>query len=175
MSVAPEQAPAASVCVNHPRRETALRCGKCDSYICTKCMVQTPVGVRCRTCSRLRRLPQFDVTPWLLARSTLAGLVVSVVAWFFVSFIPFLLFFLGIAVGLAVGETMSRLARRRSSRLLEVAAVADVVAGIVIVLSIRMAADPTVLVHGVAVGAGLLMTTLVPAAIASFVAVVKLR
>nr|HID13538.1 hypothetical protein [Anaerolineae bacterium] len=37
-------------CVNHPSRETYLRCNKCGQPICVKCAVQTPVGYRCRDC-----------------------------------------------------------------------------------------------------------------------------
>lgn len=175
MTVAEEDAPVASVCVNHPRRETAVRCGKCGNYLCPKCMVQTPVGVRCRTCAQFRRLPQFDVGPWLLARATIVGLVVSAITWFLVTFIPFLLFFLGIAVGLAVGESMSRLARRRTSRPLEVAAVFDVVLGLGVVLALRTNGEILHVLTGTAGSPRVLLTTLIPAVIASFVAVVKLR
>ena len=31
-------------CVNHPNKETYLRCNKCGQPICTKCAVGTPVG-----------------------------------------------------------------------------------------------------------------------------------
>jgi hypothetical protein len=50
-------------------------------------MVQTPVGVRCRECAGLRRLPTFDVRPGDLARAVGAGALVAVaigLAWGFV-------------------------------------------------------------------------------------------
>jgi hypothetical protein len=37
-------------CVNHPRVETYLRCNKCGRPMCTKCVVRTPVGYRCKDC-----------------------------------------------------------------------------------------------------------------------------
>lgn len=40
------------VCVNHPNRETRLRCNRCNQPICVSCAVQTPVGYRCRACIR---------------------------------------------------------------------------------------------------------------------------
>jgi hypothetical protein len=40
------------VCVNHPNRETRLRCNRCNQPICASCAVQTPVGYRCRACIR---------------------------------------------------------------------------------------------------------------------------
>ena len=174
MSVVGEGA-VSSVCVNHPRRETVLRCGKCGDFICTRCMVTTPVGVRCRSCAQLRRLPQFDVGPLLLARSGLAGLGVSVVCWALISSVPFLRYFLAIVVGAAVGETMSRLARRRTSRSLEVVAVADVLVGLVLIEVIRTGRLMGSQLSAVGSSPSLFLWLIVPAIIASFVAVVKLR
>lgn len=157
-------------CFRHPRRETALRCGKCDNPICARCVVQTPVGARCASCAQLKRLPQFDVGVTLVARATAAGFGTSLLGWYLISHAVFLRFFLSFLVGAAVGEVMSRLSRRRTSLALEVAAVAAVVAGLFVVESLRLgtgvyrALDQSVVV-------GLVF----PAIIASFVAVVKLR
>lgn len=159
--------------MNHPRRVTGLRCGKCGNPICTACMVQTPVGVRCRSCARMKRLPQFDVAGWLLARSTGLGLLVSVAIWLPVAAVAFLSFFLAILVGAAVGEVMSRSAKRRDSTVLEVAAVLDVVVGM-LVADFVLGRLPDLAVASLA-EPGFVLTLLVPAAIASFVAVLKLR
>ena len=40
-------------CVNHPRVATLVRCSNCDSPICPKCMVLTPVGQKCLSCGRV--------------------------------------------------------------------------------------------------------------------------
>lgn len=138
-------------------------------------MVQTPVGVRCKPCAQLRRLPQFDVGPRLLLTSTAAGIATSALLWFFVSFIPFLGFFLGILVGAGVGEVMSRLARRRVTRTLEAGAVLSVVAGMAAVYTLRHALDTGTFLSSVADSPSFLIGLLFPAIIASFVAVVKLR
>ncbi len=37
-------------CAQHPNRETNLRCGRCNNYICSKCIVESFVGVRCNKC-----------------------------------------------------------------------------------------------------------------------------
>ncbi|MFQ6101784.1 MAG: B-box zinc finger protein [Anaerolineae bacterium] len=42
-------------CVNHPNRETYLRCNKCGQPICAKCAVLTPVGYRCKDCVRAQQ------------------------------------------------------------------------------------------------------------------------
>ncbi|MBI4234527.1 MAG: hypothetical protein HY686_08810 [Chloroflexi bacterium] len=61
-------------CINHPRIDTVLRCGKCDRPICGKCMVPTPVGARCKECAHLRRLPTYTLPPLIVLRGGAAGL-----------------------------------------------------------------------------------------------------
>src|SRR5919202_2368846 len=34
-------------CYRHPDRETLLSCSECGRPICTECMTQAPVGLRC--------------------------------------------------------------------------------------------------------------------------------
>ena len=41
-------------CQRHPREVTRLTCGKCERPICTRCLVMSPAGVRCRDCARNR-------------------------------------------------------------------------------------------------------------------------
>jgi hypothetical protein len=40
-------------CVNHPRRQTRVRCSACGAPICTGCMRETPVGMKCPACARV--------------------------------------------------------------------------------------------------------------------------
>ena len=49
-------------CAAHPDIETNLRCGKCGTPVCPKCMVPGPVGVRCPQCARATKLPTFKVS-----------------------------------------------------------------------------------------------------------------
>jgi hypothetical protein len=69
--------PAAARCARHPSVETYLRCGRCDIPICPRCLVQTPVGTRCRDCARLRPSPPYDVTPAVALRGGAAALVAA--------------------------------------------------------------------------------------------------
>lgn len=48
-------APEALHCYRHPDRETLLSCSQCERPICTSCMTQAPVGVRCPECAGHRR------------------------------------------------------------------------------------------------------------------------
>ncbi|RKN50533.1 rhomboid family intramembrane serine protease [Micromonospora endolithica] len=46
----PPAADTPTTCFRHPRRETYLRCTRCDRYICPDCMREAPVGFRCPVC-----------------------------------------------------------------------------------------------------------------------------
>lgn len=65
-------------CTYHPRQETNLRCGKCEKLICGRCVIQTPVGARCKECAQLRRIPTYTVSALFLIRGGVAGLVTGV-------------------------------------------------------------------------------------------------
>ena len=43
--------PVATYCARHPSVETMLRCGRCDTPICPRCMVHSGVGIRCPDCA----------------------------------------------------------------------------------------------------------------------------
>jgi hypothetical protein len=47
-------------CAKHGDTETSLTCGRCETPICVRCLVQTDVGIRCRSCASVRRaIPGF--------------------------------------------------------------------------------------------------------------------
>lgn len=45
-----------ATCYRHPGRETALSCSNCERPICTDCVTQTPVGLRCPECAGRTRV-----------------------------------------------------------------------------------------------------------------------
>jgi hypothetical protein len=102
-------------CARHPDVETYLRCGKCGTPICPRCLVQTPVGARCRECANVSRLPTFNVTPVFFARGMVAagvsGAVVGAI-WAAVTGgaggIGIFSIIIGLGVGWAVSEAVSR-------------------------------------------------------------------
>lgn len=65
-------------CARHPKVETELACGRCETPICPRCAVFTDVGARCPTCAPARKLPQFEIGPVFLLRATVAALVAGV-------------------------------------------------------------------------------------------------
>lgn len=64
-------------CVRDPDVETELRCGRCEAYICPRCLVFTPVGTRCPDCARLRRPPMYELGVGHLLRAYAVSLVVG--------------------------------------------------------------------------------------------------
>src|SRR4051812_29763780 len=64
-------------CSRHPRRATGLRCGRCSVPICYQCLMQPPVGGRCRACARLRRPAPYVLSTRLVIRTVAAVLVLG--------------------------------------------------------------------------------------------------
>ena len=120
-------------CATHPDVETNLRCGKCDKPICPKCMVQTPVGARCRECARLYRLPTYRMSTVYYVRATFTAIGAAAVCgmlWALVeNFIPYFYIFniiIGGAVGYACAELISLAVNRKRGTGLAVIASAAV-------------------------------------------------
>ena len=110
----------ASYCNWHPDTETRLFCSQCGRSICTLCMVQVPVGIRCRECGRAERLPTYDVQPSYYMRAIGAAAVAAIVGgllwlglkmWF--GGVPFISSIFGLAVAYAIGELVSRAVNRK--------------------------------------------------------------
>ena len=67
-------------CYRHPDRETRVSCATCGRPICTECMVQTEVGIKCPDDAQLPRGARAGVMKRdQIAKSFLAGVVVALV------------------------------------------------------------------------------------------------
>jgi hypothetical protein len=86
-------------CYRHPDRETWVRCGRCDQPICTKCAMQGPVGMRCKSCGKPVRDALSSMTAVqvvvVLGLTIGAGLLVGFLAMQFGWFVLLLGFFAG--------------------------------------------------------------------------------
>ena len=108
-------------CARHPDTETSLRCGKCGTPICPRCMVQTPVGARCPTCAGLKKLPTFRVSSVYYLRAIGAalgaGIIIGLLWGLIELYIPTFFFSLLLAagVGWVIGEAISRSVNRKRS------------------------------------------------------------
>ena len=101
-------------CARHPGVETGLRCASCGTPICPSCLVQTPVGMKCKTCASHASGALFS--PSLLQGSLAAAvaLAAGAIAGWGVEF-PFGLFtlFVAFAYGGFAGEMVLRAAGRK--------------------------------------------------------------
>jgi hypothetical protein len=117
-------------CARHPKVETRLACGRCETPICPKCMVMTDVGARCPDCAPARKLPQFELGPILILRAIAASLAAGAVlgaAWGYLLYdIGFFMIFVGIGIGYGVAEPVSWATNRRSGTSVQIIAVIGV-------------------------------------------------
>lgn len=95
-------------------------------------MVQTDVGGRCPDCAPSRRLPQFDVSPLMLARGITAAAVASLVVGFIWGYLlpggfGFFGILIGMGVGWAISEPVSLATNRKKGTSLQVVAALAVV------------------------------------------------
>ena len=133
---AEQEQPTFGYCAIHSDVETGLSCTRCGKYICPRCMVQTPVGARCRDCGRVQRSPVFDVSSGQYAIASAVaigvgavagvawGVLLGIIGWIF--FLPWLL---AMGVGYIIGEAVSAsVNRKRGTGLAIVVAVGVIVA-----------------------------------------------
>lgn len=107
-------------CVNHPKRETLIRCSRCLDPICTKCAIRTPVGLRCPTCARGKRSPLYQVGARHYGVAILVALSLSLVAGAVVTQLwLFLTFFLAAPIGGLIAEAVNRSTRGKRGRALQ--------------------------------------------------------
>ena len=125
-----EPSSTAIYCVNHPDRETGLRCHRCDRPICYQCAIKTPVGQICPDCYKAAQKKYYNGTS---ADVVIGGVVAGVLgvvfgalAYLFLGAIGFfsyiIAFFAGPAAGGAVAEVIRAALRRRRAQGLKVAA-----------------------------------------------------
>ena len=120
-------------CSAHPDVETELRCSRCDKPICPRCLVQTPVGARCRECANLRRPPMYQIPPAYYIRGFGAALLAggaAGLAWGVLlpslRFLGFFAFFLAMGLGYLMAEVVGRATNRKRGRWMQAAAVSGI-------------------------------------------------
>ena len=116
-------------CYRHTKTETAVRCSKCERPICTRCMISSPVGMRCPDCASLRASPLYRIPPLRLLLAIVAGLVTGVVGAWLMTMLGFFVFFVGPLYGGFVAEAVLRSAGRKRGRILEVIGVGSIALG----------------------------------------------
>ena len=98
-------------CYRHPKRETRVSCATCGRPICTECMRQTAVGIKCPDDARLPRGARVGVMkPNQVLKTLLAGAGVALLGIPVVSIILSLPFqwLISIAAGYGAGTLINR-------------------------------------------------------------------
>lgn len=107
-------------CVNHPNEITFVRCGRCDTPICVRCMVDTPVGKKCRACAK-NRTHVTESTPSGVALAFVAATAVALPAGWVMQAVP-LMVIPAVMYGGLIAEVTLRVGKRRRSVAMQVAA-----------------------------------------------------
>lgn len=115
-------------CARHPKTQTRLRCSRCGTPICPQCAVRTPVGLRCPDCAGVRGLPTYSTPGSSLAKAVGVGLVCAVVFALLFAWIPEWNFYLSLALGFGVAESMARAAQNKRGADLQIVGIVIVIA-----------------------------------------------
>jgi hypothetical protein len=121
--------PGTLVCVNHPNRETYLRCNRCNNPICSQCAVLTPTGYRCKDCVRGQQKvyeTAQGIDPYLAG---VTALVLTFAGSFIVPVMQFFTLLIAPIVGTIIAEAVRRVTNRRRSRQLTLFVLAGTVIG----------------------------------------------
>ncbi len=121
---------APTTCQRHPKVRTNLRCATCGTLICPQCLVQTPVGAKCRSCTALKGISLGDLSGLQVAKTIGAGLLAGAIAGFAVLFhFGWLTLLLAFAYGRLVGGVILRASGRKRGSAMELLVGTTVVAG----------------------------------------------
>jgi hypothetical protein len=119
-------------CTYHPNVQTRLRCSKCETPICPRCAVDTPVGFRCPNCAAVRGLPSYPTSAGGLAKAVVAGLVVALLVGGLWGIFPAWRFYLALLLGFGVAEAIARMVHDKRGQDLQLAGLVLVGLGLVV-------------------------------------------
>lgn len=133
------------VCIDHPHRETVLRCNLCEAPVCTDCVVRTPVGFRCKECIKAQQATFYNALWYDYPLAALVALVLSVPAAVITSRLGwwFALIISPIAGSLIGGVVHRAIGGRRGSYTWLIVAVC-IVLGAFVALTVRLGALLTI-------------------------------
>ena len=123
-------------CYIHPKRETMLRCNRCEKPICTECAIRTPTGYRCPQCVRSQQKGFNSARVGDLVLAPILALVLSFVGSYLVSLTGFFTLILAPVVGTGIAAVVQRVSHGRRSKTLFMLTTAAVVIGSLPLLAI---------------------------------------
>jgi hypothetical protein len=119
-------------CARHPKVETELSCGRCETPICPRCAVFTDVGARCPGCAPSRLLPQYEIGVLHAIRGGAAALAVGAAlgaVWGFIlpGNVGLFGMFIAAFIGYAIAQAVTSATSGKSGRLLGALGAAGVI------------------------------------------------
>ena len=134
-----EQSTEKLYCVNHPQRETLLRCNRCNNPICSECAVLTPTGYRCKDCVRGQQ-KRFDTAKvWDYPLAVIVGGVLAFIGSFSGSILGIFTIFIAPVIGVVIAYAIQWVTRHRRSRTLFTIVIVAVVVGTLPLLGMSIA------------------------------------
>lgn len=125
-------------CIDHPARQTVLRCNRCTAPICTSCAVRTPVGLRCRKCVQAQQAVFFTARWYDYPIAALVSLALSVPAAILTSMLGFwFAIILSPVVGGVIGAVVHWSIGRRRGRWIWLVVGACIVTGALVAVFTR--------------------------------------
>lgn len=93
----------------HSCGDSRITCVDCSATICSKCLVECPVGFRCKSCGKTKN-PLTDVSPFLVAKTLALCTAIGCGAGWFLTLIsvPFFTCIIAYFLGLLVGRQLTR-------------------------------------------------------------------
>lgn len=124
-------------CARHPKEKTGITCASCGTPICPKCMVVTPVGMKCPDCARSKNSMLFQIPASRLLLALIVSLAAGVVASI-IGGLGFFVIFLSVPYGYYAGNLILRSAGMKRGWKIELTAGAGMVLGALSVKLIPM-------------------------------------
>ncbi len=154
-------------CSIHRGVVTMLECIRCGELDCSRCMVQTPKGSRCRYCERRLKPLVFEssIKRYLAAYAATMGLggvlgAVFVATLYRFAWIPFLVVILAAGIGYLVGKVVSLATNGKRGRGLSLVATSGVVMAYAAATAVALFRPGAVRYNFIDAGLALLFLTL---------------
>ena len=114
------QIPKKQFCYKHPQVSTLISCNKCGVNICTKCMVSSVIGMRCKNCVQAKRHHLLQIKPFTYIIAGIFSIFMAIIMgfiWGILANIYAFLFdiILPIVAGFIGRESISIIVKRKRS------------------------------------------------------------
>ena len=107
-------------CAKHPKEQTLLRCAGCNTPICDKCAVLTPVGYKCRSCGTYKNPAAASPTFLRILLVLIIGLLGGLLAGLIVPSIGFFAIWVALPYGRFLGSMVLRASNQRVGMVMEI-------------------------------------------------------